>query len=65
MNRQRVAKVGDRWLNVTGILKGEFEKSGRRRIPHSELSDQVADFLESEKLIPIMIRRVQRRGRLL
>ena len=56
-------RAGSGFVNYTDFLRRELEPIHKRKITNRELTDGIADFLDREKLTPIIIRRAKLRKR--
>lgn len=55
-------RVGKDFLSFKNTLKKQIEPSFGRRISDTEITDSISNFVTSEDLLPIMIRRAKNEG---
>ena len=61
MVRDNKMRVGRKFIDLNNILRREIEPRVGRRVSNRELSDNIASFLDEERLLPIILRRVNNR----
>ena len=59
--KSNLVRNGKGFVNYTNFLRRELEPIAKRKITNSEITDNIASFLDKENLTPIILRRAKRK----